>query len=126
LRCALYHAQRNTFGCKGLGEEECDCGRHLILKGYEDQDAHMLARVRYLTKLEAMQMVGCMFHLNDLDRDTWDELIALKRARNWIESQTEEQRERIRDAKERLKKGQDIARKELGIPPPGVSLFSKR
>lgn len=86
----------------------------------------MLARVRFLTRIEAMQMVGAVYHLNDLDNDTWNELIALKRARNWIDMQIHEQRERIQTAKEQVKKGQDMVRKELGIPPPGVSLFSSR
>lgn len=118
----LYQSRRNEFGCR---VPDCDCGRHLKITGYEEPDARLVTRARFLFKLEAMQAVGCAFHLNDLDRDTWNELIALKRARNWIDEQVERQRERIRTETELIKKAQMIAAEESGLPPPGKSLFSK-
>ena len=122
MRCVFYQGRRNDFGCEG---NECECGKHLILAGYEEPDARLLRRVRFLIKIESMQLVGCTFHVNDLDRDTWEELIMLKRARNWIDAEVESQRDRIRKQKEAEEKGMAIARKEMGIPAPGKSLFSK-
>lgn len=125
LRCALYQGRRNEFGCKGKRDQECDCGRHLVIEGYDTPDAQILTRLSFLAKLEALQAVGCVFHLNDLDRDTWNELITLKRARNWIDQKIDEQRDRIRTAQELEKKAMDVARQEAGVPPPGQSLFRK-
>lgn len=122
MRCVLYQARRSEFGCKRL---DCDCELHLRVEGYEEPDARLVARGHFLFRLEALQAVGCVFHQNDLDRDTWDELIALKRARHWIDEQVEEQRERIRTAKELIKKAATVAAQESGLPPPGRSLFSK-
>jgi hypothetical protein len=120
IRCALYESRRDTFGCKVV---DCTCGRHLSLPGYEEPDTPMLGRVRFLVKIEMLQGAGCTFLLNDLDRDTWNELIALKQARFWIDEQVDAQRDRIRQAQELEKKATDEIRKELHIPGPGQSLF---
>jgi hypothetical protein len=81
-----------------------------------------------IARVESMINVGCKFGPNDLAPDAWDHLILLAQERQWI-------RKKVDDQKKKTKAGPEAGlttegkaaiqkqRRELGIPPPGQSIF---
>jgi len=122
IRTRLYHDRRNSFGCE---QPDCTCEQHLQLEGLpEEVDHRALTRIRHLTRLESMINVGCTFGPDDLSYEQWSDLIILATERQWMDARIEEQRDRIRDAKQKADAAMTEARKQSGTPPPGQSLFS--
>ena len=141
IRRALYHSHKFDLGCPRDGE--ClifkalkvtkPCGPENSCKhffGPVEPEPHpvALARIRFLTRLESMVNVGCKFQVNDLDGQTWSELIMLaierQRVQDKLAKGREAQREKPPEPEE--KKAFETARKELGLPPVGGAIFPSR
>jgi hypothetical protein len=141
LRAALFHAHRHEAGCpksgicslhQAVGKPlPCgpeSCNKFVGPRVEPEPTAPEGVRVRYLVHLESMVNVGCKFGPNDLDPDTWGELVALaiERARmdRLIHAAKDKAREggakETRETEEALR----ASREQLGIPGAGKSLFA--
>lgn len=141
IRRTLYEAHKHDLGCpeewectlfKKLGTTK-PCGPENGCKNFltpveAPPDPDALRRVKFLTRLESMVAVGCKFQLNDLDWETWTELILLaherQRMREVIDKGKDAQREKPLGKPEE-KEALAEARKELGIGT-GPSLFPQK
>lgn len=84
-------------------------------------------RLGYLTKLESLVNVGCAFGPNDLDPRTWNELIMFAMERQRMDEKVRKAQDRKADrgkAPPEQETAFRAARKELGVPEAGASLFS--
>lgn len=72
-----------------------------------------------------MVNVGCKFLMNDLTPQEWDELITLAIERQWMDERVRKQQEDRQQEIQSVDKIADEGRRELGIPPPGGSIFPR-
>jgi len=80
-----------------------------------------------LTRLESLINFGCKLGLDDLPSQVWDELLILGSERQRMDAVVREQKDESRAKDVEAERKMAAARKESGVPPPGVSLFpSKR
>jgi hypothetical protein len=87
-------------------------------------------RFAFLVRLENMKEVGCRFTLDDFNASTWDELIVLAQERAFMDSviatarhEKDAQRDRHESYTPSAQAEVNAARAQLGVPPPGQSLF---
>lgn len=78
-----------------------------------------MLRVRWLIRLESLINVGCKFGPNDLDPDTWDELIAMALERQFVDRLVAVRREKNQHQESKLRE----TRQATGVPQPGGTLF---
>lgn len=123
------YRERRHVGCELDCQcpEGCTCPHHLVIDGLSDElpDAVVMGRIAHLVRLEAMINVGCKFGPNDLAPDQWSQLIVMAEERNWMEKRIDQFRERQRKGQREIDKALSKGRKELNIPAPGGSIFSK-
>jgi hypothetical protein len=92
-----------------------------------DPDPLIGRRLSYLTRLESLINFGCKLGLDDLPSQVWDELLILGSERQRMDAVVREQKDESRAKDVEAERKMAAARKESGVPPPGVSLFpSKR
>lgn len=119
-RSALYYAYKDSFGCTCDSEA---CPKHLRLEGIEPPDPDSYRRVRHIVQLESMVNVGCKFQVGDLSPAQWSNLIDLAKERAWMDDHVRGVQEKVRELDRALNKAITDVRSEVGIPPPGQSIF---
>jgi len=67
--------------------------------------------------------VGCKFGPNDLSAETWRELVWFEQEKQWLDDKLSKHRETLAKKTVAEKQAIDRQRQELGISPPGQSLF---
>jgi hypothetical protein len=88
-----------------------------------EPDPSIGRRLSYLTRLESLLTLGCKVGLDDLPVRVWDELLILASERQRMDAVVREARDESRAKDVEADRKIAAARKESGVPPPGVSLF---
>jgi hypothetical protein len=132
LRRVLYLGFKYELGCPG--EDACGlyertqeaacvtCPKHL--KPVErDPQVASLARIRFITRMEALIGAGMKLDADDLPLNVWEALAVLKSERNRFERILMDARSANREQDRAVSKAQTDARKMDNIPAPGQSIF---
>jgi hypothetical protein len=128
--CSFFRQLGKTIQCS----DATDCKKHLPAPK-EKVDSVYYPRVKYLYRIESMIAVGCKFGPDDLDPATWTGLITISSERQKLLDKISERRKvEHQKGEDPIASGVDAegkkkiadARTEMGIPPPGVSLFKTR
>jgi hypothetical protein len=139
VRAALYQSRRTELGCPDDGictlhlkhgkEVQCGpdgCSNYFAVK-VPPLDVKFGIRLAFLRRIENYKEVGVRFSMEDFDASTWDELIVLAQERQYMDGVIDKARRRRDRPDEQVapdvEKQIEQARRELGVPPPGQSLF---
>jgi hypothetical protein len=139
VRAALYQSRKTELGCPEDGVcalhrkfgREVSCGPdgcdNFFAVAVPSLDAKFGIRLAFLRRIENYKEVGIRFSMEDFDASTCDELIVLAQERQYMDGVIDKARRR-RDHPERthapdVEQKIEQARRELGVPPPGQSLF---
>jgi hypothetical protein len=83
-------------------------------------DRALVVRIQYLVRIESLINVGCHFGPDDLPARVWDELIAMALERQFVDRLVDYRRDRQSSQETALNK----ARQQVGLPPPGGTIFT--
>lgn len=141
IRAAVFAAHRYDAGCPKSGfcalhaavGKELPCGPRACHKFVgprleREPTSPEMVRVRYLVHLESMVNVGCKFGPNDLDPQSWEELICLAMERSRIDRLVTAAKDREREGGAPKATPAEAAalranREQLGVPAAGQSLL---
>jgi hypothetical protein len=108
------------------GEAACQrCPMHLT-PVEADPDPIAAPRLRFLFWLDSLLQVGMRLQADDVPMSVWRSLVDLKMERNRMERLILTSKDRKVKEDQAVAKAQAEARKQDGIPPPGVSLFPRK